>query len=81
MKITVKYSGHFRDITDRKKETVELEEGKTLSHLFDALCGEYNDMSTLKGGTIYLINGEIAKKEQVLAEGDEVKLFQMMAGG
>ena len=81
MKVTVKYSGHFCDITEKKEETVELEEGKALSFLFDALCLRYNNLSPLKSGTIYLVNGEIAKKEKVLKDDDEVKLFQMMAGG
>jgi molybdopterin converting factor small subunit len=81
MKITVKYSGHFSSLTGKNNETVKIGENETLDRLFDILCGEYNDLAPLKGGTIYLVNGKISKKERVLTDGDEVKLFQMMAGG
>lgn len=81
MKVTVKYSGHFRNITGKKKETVEMGEGGTLGHLFDMLCGKYDNLPPLNEGIIYLVNGKIAKREQVLVEGDETHIFEMMAGG
>ena len=81
MKVIVKYSGHFCSLTGKKKETVEMGEAGTLGRLFDTLCGEYDNLSPLNEGIIYLVNGRIAKKEQVLVEGDEIQLFQMMAGG
>lgn len=81
MKVTVKYSGHFRDLTGKMKETVEMGDGGTLAHLFDTLCGNYNDLPPFREGLIYLVNGKIAKEEHILEEGDEVNLFQMMAGG
>lgn len=81
MKITVKYSGHYCDLTGMKRETVEIGEGETIGLLFDTLCRQYSNLSPLKEGTIYMVNGKITKKERVLVEGDEVQLFQMMAGG
>jgi len=81
MKVIVKYSGHICSLTGKKKEIVNMGETGTLGRLFDTLCGEYKNLSSLNEGIIYLVNGRIAKKEQVLVEGDEIQLFQMMAGG
>ena len=81
MKVTVKYSGHFCNLTGKKKETVVMEGNGTLYRLFDALSGKYNNLPPLNEGLIYLVNGRIVKKEQVLVEGDEIQIFQMMAGG
>lgn len=81
MKVTVKYSGHFSNLTGKKRETIEMGKGGTLGHLLGVLSGKYPNLPPLKEGLIYLVNGIIAKREQVLAEGDEIHIFQMMAGG
>jgi molybdopterin converting factor small subunit len=81
MKVTVKYSGHFCNLTGKKKETVEMGEDGTLGHLFDTLGGKYSNLPPLNEGAIYLVNGRIVKTGQVLVEGDEIHIFQMMAGG
>ena len=81
MKVTVKYAGHFSTLTGKKKETIEVEEGQTLNHLVDSLGSSYDIRSLLDQGTLFLINDKIAKREQALLEGDEIHIFQLMAGG
>jgi molybdopterin converting factor small subunit len=81
MKVTVKYSGLFNNLTGKKKETVEIHENETLGHLFDTLTDGYKNLLPFNEGIIYLVNGKIAKKKQVLMEGDVIQIFQMMAGG
>ena len=81
MNITIKYTGQYCTLTGKKKETLEVETGKTLDHLIDILGDEYDLRSLLEEGTLFLINDKIAKRQQVLSEGDEVHVFQMMAGG
>lgn len=81
MKITVKYAGRFSTLTGKKKETIEVEEGKTLNRLIDILGGSYDIRPQLDQGTLFLVNDKIAKREQALVEGDEIHIFQMMAGG
>lgn len=81
MKITVKYSGFFSSLTGKKRETVEIAENRTLASLLTTLSDKYNNLPPLNEGLIYLVNGKIVKKEQVLMEADEVQIFQMMAGG
>lgn len=81
MKVTVKYTGNFCTLTGKKKETIEVEEGKTLDHLLNILGNSYDIRPLLNLGTLFLINDKIAKKEQVLAGGDKIHIFQLMAGG
>jgi molybdopterin converting factor small subunit len=81
MNVTVKYSGLFSHLTGKKRETLEMAENETLGRLCDTLCGKYENLPPLNEGLIYLVNGRTAKKEQVLVEGDEIQIFQMMAGG
>ena len=81
MDVTVKYSGLFCSLTGKQKEIVEMEEKGTLGDLLGILCDRYNNLPPLNEGLIYLVNGRIAKKGQILIEGDEVRIFQMMAGG
>lgn len=81
MNITVKYTGHLCTLTGKEKETIEVEEGKPLHHLIDILADKYEIQALLVKGVLFLINDKIAKREQVLADGDVVHIFQMMAGG
>lgn len=81
MNVIVKYSGYFYSLTGKERETVEMEDRGTLGRLLETLNGQYSELPPLNEGLIYLVNRKIVKKEQVLAEGDEVQIFQMMAGG
>lgn len=81
MNVVVKYSGHLSSLTGKKKEAVNVGEKGTLGSLLHILCGQYNHLPPLHEGLIYMVNGKIAGKEQILAEDDEIQIFQPMAGG
>lgn len=81
MNITVKYTGRLCTLTGKEKESIEVEEDKHLQYLIDVLADKYEIQPLLDKGVLFLINDKIAKREQVLADGDAVHIFQMMAGG
>ena len=48
---------------------------------FRLLVQRYQNLPLDSGKTYFMINGKFSTRSQVLAEGDQVRIFQLLAGG
>jgi len=80
MRITVKFSSLYRTLAGREQEVLEVAEGTTVDRISRILLQKYPDLP-LGEKTYFIINDQVTTRDQVLAEGDEVRVFQMLAGG
>lgn len=91
-KVEVKFLTRFIDITGEK--TTEIEDAKDISQLIEALCEKYDetfrDVLLDEDGTVrdylkVMVNGEDIRDldgtETKLNDGDEIVMFQTIAGG
>ena len=80
MRITVKFSSLYRTLAGREQEVLEVAEGTTVDRISRILLQKYPDLP-LGEKTYFIINDQVTTRDQILAEGDEVRVFQMLAGG
>ena len=81
MSITVQFSSLFRILAGVEREVLDVAEGTTIARLSSILVQKYQNLSLESGKTYFMINGQISTRKQVLAEGDQVRIFQLFAGG
>ena len=91
-KVEVKFLTRFIDITGEK--TTEIQDAENISQLIDALCEKYDetfrdvlldDDGTVRDYLKVMVNGEDIRDldgtETKLNDGDEIVMFQTIAGG
>ena len=81
MRITVQFSSLFRILAGVEREVLDVAEGTTIDRLSSILVQKHQNLSLESGKTYFMINGQISTRKQVLAEGDQVRIFQLLAGG
>ena len=81
MRITVQFSSLFRILAGVEREVLEVAEGTTIDRLSSILVQKYQNLPLGSGRTYFMINGQFSTRNQVLAEGDQVRIFQLLAGG
>ena len=81
MRITVTFSGLFSILAGVEREVLEVGEGATVERLSDILGKKYQNLPPERSKTYFIINSQAAMRNQVLAEGDQVQVFQLLAGG
>ncbi|MFH1489728.1 MAG: MoaD/ThiS family protein [Pseudomonadota bacterium] len=81
MRITVIFSGLFRIHAGVEREVLDVAEGTTIERLSGILVKKYQDLPLESSKTYFIINGQVSTRNRVLAEGDQVRIFQMLAGG
>ena len=81
MQITVKFAGLFKALSGVDQDRVDVAEGTTVDQLARTLGRKYKELPCGSGLTYFLVNDRISKREQVLEAGDQVRIFQMFAGG
>lgn len=81
MQITVIFSGLFSVLAGVDQEDLDLAEGTTIERLSGMLASQYEKLRLEPGKTYFMVNGVVSKPTQVLAEGDQVRVFQILAGG
>jgi molybdopterin converting factor small subunit len=81
MRITIQFSSLFRILAGVEREVLDVAEGTTIDRLSSILVQKYQNLSLESGKTYFMINGQISTRKQVLAEGDQVRIFQLLAGG
>jgi len=92
MQVVVKFLTRFIDITGEK--TTEIKDAESISQLIEALCEKYNetfkdvlldDDGTVRDYLKVMVNGEDIRDldgtETKLNDGDEIVMFQTIAGG
>ena len=81
MVVKVKFSGLFYSLAGVEEDTVDIKDGGTIHHVIQVMSQKYKNLPLQDGQTFYMVDNKIAKRDQVLTEGDRVIMFQMLAGG
>ena len=81
MRITVQFSSLFRTLAGVEREVLDVAEGTTIDRLSSILVQKYQNLPLESGKTYFMINGQFSRRNQVLAEGNQVRIFQLLAGG
>ncbi|MGM0397006.1 MAG: MoaD/ThiS family protein [Bacillota bacterium] len=74
IKIEVRYFATLR-VDDKKKETLEVQEDRSVGELLDQIGVKLEDVAIL------LVNGRRTPPENKLKEGDVISLFPPVGGG
>jgi len=81
MRITVQFSTLFRALSGVEQEVLDVAEGTTIDQLSRILVQKYENLPLKNQKTYFIINGQIVTRDQVLAEGDQVHILQLLTGG
>jgi molybdopterin converting factor small subunit len=81
VRVTVKYSGLLRAQAGKDQEEVALTDGASIHQMVEVLCRIYPESPYRHPQTLFVVNDRFATREQILAPGDQVRVFQMIAGG
>jgi molybdopterin converting factor small subunit len=81
MRITIQLSSLFRTLAGVEQEVLDVAEGTTVDRLSSILVQRYQNLPLESGKTYFMINGKFSSRNEVLAEGDQVRIFQLLAGG
>jgi molybdopterin converting factor subunit 1 len=81
MDVTVRYFAGHRDIAGRNEEQIELDDGATVSGLWELLVARYPRLAGYSGKLLYAVNQEFSTLETELHDGDEVALIPPVSGG
>jgi len=81
MHITVIFSSLFRTLAGVEQEILEVAEGTTIDRLANILAQKYQELPLESKKTYFIINDQPSTRDQVLREGDQVRIFQLLAGG
>lgn len=81
MHITVIFSGLLRILAGVEREVLEVGEGATVERLTGLLEKKYQNLPLERSKTYFIINSQVSTRNQILAEGDQVQVFQLLAGG
>ena len=81
MQVKVKFSGLFYSLAGVEEDTVDIKNGGTIHHMIEILGRKYKNLPLQNEQTFFMVDDKIARRDQVLTEGDRVIMFQMLAGG
>ena len=81
MLITVKFSSFFRTLAGVDQEVLDVADGTTIQGLTSLLAERFRKLPLENEKTYFFINGQAPTHNQVLADGDRVLIFQLLAGG
>jgi molybdopterin converting factor small subunit len=81
MRIIIKFSGLFFNSAGVDQDVVEVPEAGTVEGLIDILSLKYEKLPFRDKKTYYMVNEKLSDRDRVLKDGDQVRIFQMMAGG
>jgi len=81
MQITVKFASLFKALTGVDQEQVDVPEGTTVGELAQTLGRKYENIKIESELTFFVVNDKVSNRKHILADGDQVRIFQMVAGG
>jgi molybdopterin converting factor small subunit len=81
MKITVKFSGLFKALAGVEQDRVDVPEETTVDDLARVLGRKYEKLKMESELTFFVVNDKVSNRNQILTDGDQVRIFQMVAGG
>ena len=78
MNITVKYFASLRELLGRSEETVEINEGASVSDVWQQVS---MDIEETPANLLSAVNMAYVKADAKVSEGDEVAFFPPVTGG
>ena len=81
MQIIVKFTGVFSHSAGVERDVIEVPEATTIESMIDTLSLKYTKLPFKDKKTYYFVNQKMSSRDKVLKDGDQVMIFQMMAGG
>jgi molybdopterin converting factor small subunit len=81
MRITIHFLTLFHTISGVDQEVLDVADGTTIDQLSGILIQKYQNLPLKDEKTYFVIHGQIVTRDHLLAEGDKVQIFQLLAGG
>ena len=81
MQITVKFASVFKALSGIDQDQVHIAEGTTVGQLAQTLGRKYQKLPIENEQTFFVVNNKVSRRDHILADGDEVRIFQTFAGG
>jgi len=81
MRINITFLGLFKVLSHVDQDAMDVAEGATIDQLCQTLGHKYKELPFDSEQTFFVVNDKVSKRDQVLRENDEVRIFQMIAGG
>ncbi len=81
MRVTVKLFARLRDIAGTPELTREVASGATVGSLWQQLATEFPEIASYERSISTAVNADYARRNQVLADGDEVAFLPPVSGG
>jgi molybdopterin converting factor subunit 1 len=79
--VTVKLFARLRDIAGTPELTREVASGATVGSLWQQLATEFPEIASYERSISTAVNADYARRNQVLADGDEVAFLPPVSGG
>ena len=81
MRVTVKLFARLRDIAGTPELTREVASGATVGSLWQQLATEFPEIASYERSISTAVNADYARRNHVLADGDEVAFLPPVSGG
>jgi len=81
MRITIRFASLFKALSHVDQDRVEVAEGTSIDQLCRTLGQKYKGLPFESEQTYFVVNDKVSKRDRVLQENDEVRIFQMIPGG
>jgi molybdopterin synthase sulfur carrier subunit len=81
VRVTVKLFARLRDIAGTPELTREVASGATVGSLWQQLATEFPEIASYERSISTAVNADYARRNQVLADGDEVAFLPPVSGG
>ena len=81
MRVTVRLFARLRDIAGTPELTREVVSGATVGSLWQQLATEFPEIASYERSISTAVNADYARRNQVLADGDEVAFLPPVSGG
>jgi molybdopterin converting factor subunit 1 len=79
--VRMRYFAQMRETLGCGEESRQINEGTTVSTLFDAVAAEHVSLAGMKPATMLMVNQEYVTADHRLADGDEVAFIPPVSGG
>jgi len=79
--VTVKLFARLRDIAGTPELTREVASGATVGSLWQQLATEFPEIASYERSISTAVNADYARRNHVLADGDEVAFLPPVSGG
>lgn len=81
MQITITFLSLFKALAGVDQDRVDVAEGTTIDQLCQTLGQKYTGLPFESEHTFFVVNDKVSKRDHVLQENDEIRIFQLIAGG